>query len=175
MTTPTARFGRSLVVAAALGIMLAACGGDTEDAQSAGAAESGSVVSTATVDDVKVFVDAEVRSLYTADVEQGGEILCVDACASFWEPVPADEQQAQTASNELGANFGVIQRPDGDRQLTYEGLPLYTFAEEGPGDLTGDGFTDDFQGTHFEWQAAQAEGSADATPAPDDSGGGYGY
>jgi predicted lipoprotein with Yx(FWY)xxD motif len=174
MTTSTTRIGHSLMATAAVGILLAACGGGTEEGQSAGVASSGSIVSTATVDNVRVFVDAEGRSLYSAEVEESGEILCVDACASFWEPVPADEQEAQTASDEVGADFGVVQRPDGDRQLTYDGLPLYTFAEEGPGELTGDGFTDDFQGTHFEWQVAQADSGTDTPPAPD-SGGGYGY
>ena len=46
-----------------------------------------------------------------------------------------------------------------------------------PAVVPGDGFVDDFQGTHFEWNAARAEGaSADSPPAtPDGGGGGYGY
>ena len=53
-----------------------------------------------------------------------------------------------------------MKRPDGNEQLTFDGLPLYTFAEEGAGKLDGDGFADDFQGTHFEWKAARTSGSS---------------
>jgi predicted lipoprotein with Yx(FWY)xxD motif len=49
---------------------------------------------------------------------------------------------------------GVVERPEGDEQLTFNGLPLYTFTQEEAGRLDGDGFVDDFQGTQFEWAAA---------------------
>jgi hypothetical protein len=44
-------------------------------------------------------------------------------------------------------------------------VPLYSFTDEEPGRLDGDGFVDDFQGTHFEWAAATtgaATGSSSA-------------
>jgi hypothetical protein len=37
----------------------------------------------------------------------------------------------------LDANFGVVKRPDGQRQLTFDGPPLYTFADEGAGKARG--------------------------------------
>ena len=48
----------------------------------------------------------------------------------------------------------MVKRPDGTDQLTFNRLPLYRFTEEGAGQLEGDGFVDDFDGTHFEWAAA---------------------
>ena len=42
--------------------------------------------------------------------------------------------------------------------MTTNGRPLYTFAEDSPGKSTGDGFTDDFDGVHFEWHVVLAGG-----------------
>ena len=48
--------------------------------------------------------------------------------------------------------LGSIKRPEGGRQVTYHGRPLYTFVEDhGPGKANGEGFKD--VGT---WHAAPA-------------------
>jgi predicted lipoprotein with Yx(FWY)xxD motif len=164
--------------AASLGI--AACGGgDDEESASAASASGGSgIVSIASVDGTDVLADSGGRTLYTAEVEKDGNILCVDACTSFWEPVLASPDQAESAATDIDADLGVVDRPDGDRQLTFNGLPLYTFTEEDAGQLEGDGFVDDFQGTHFEWAAAttgSGSGSSGSEPPSDSSDGGYGY
>jgi hypothetical protein len=45
-----------------------------------------------------------------------------------------------------------------------------------PAKLEGDGFVDDFQGTHFEWKAAQPSGgSSSSGSSHNSSGGGYDY
>jgi predicted lipoprotein with Yx(FWY)xxD motif len=164
--------------AAALGVV--GCGG-SEGEENAGAGAAGAsagIVSVASVDGTDVLADSEGRTLYTAAVEQGGKILCVDACTSFWEPVLASPDDAEPAAAELDADLGVVDRPEGGQQLTFNGLPLYTFVEEDAGQLEGDGFVDDFQGTHFEWEAARANGGSGSSgsSAPSDSpGGGDGY
>jgi predicted lipoprotein with Yx(FWY)xxD motif len=144
-----------LSVALAVGaaaVVLAACGDGADDGN-ATAADLG-LVSVENVDGTNVLADADGRTLYTADVERG-KIRCSGACISFWEPVEASANEAESASAELGLDLGVVDRPfDGGRQLTFNGLPLYSFTEEGPGRLEGDGFEDDFKGTHFEWAAA---------------------
>jgi predicted lipoprotein with Yx(FWY)xxD motif len=165
----------SLTVAlaiAAAALVLAACGGgDDGDEGDATAADAGtSIVSVDSVDGTDVLVDSEGRTLYTADVEKGGRILCIDACTSFWDPTEASESEAQAASTDLDLDLGTVRRPDEGRQLTFEGLPLYTFTEEEPGQLDGDGFVDDFQGTHFEWEAASTgagTGSSGSEPSND--------
>ena len=49
--------------------------------------------------------------------------------------------------------------------MTLDGAPLYTFAEDGgPGKLTGDGFSDQFDGMSFDWHADLPGGST-ARPA----------
>jgi predicted lipoprotein with Yx(FWY)xxD motif len=161
----------TLLIGAALGV--AACGSDDDTGATAAGASSG-LVSVATVDGADVLADSSGKTLYTATVEKGGKILCVDACTSFWEPILASSSDAEQAAGETDAKLGVVERPDGQSQLTVDGLPLYTFTEESAGQLEGDGFTDDFQGTHFEWEAARTSGGAPA-PSNDDPGGVYGY
>jgi predicted lipoprotein with Yx(FWY)xxD motif len=147
-----------VIGAAALGVV--GCGSDDEESAGASAASaSAGIVSVASVDGTDVLADSEGRTLYTAPVEEA-EILCVDACTSFWDPVAASPDAADSAAAELDADLGVVGRPDGDQQLTLGGLPLYTFTEEAPGRLEGDGFVDDFQGTRFEWEAARAAGGS---------------
>jgi predicted lipoprotein with Yx(FWY)xxD motif len=160
-----------ILLIGALGI--AACGSDDNSGASSAAA-SGGLVSVANVDGTDVLADSAGKTLYTAPVEKGGKILCVDACTSFWDPVLGTSAEADKAAGELDADLGVVKRPDGEQQLTFDGLPLYTFTEEDAGALDGDGFVDDFQGTHFEWQAARTSGGSPSSSG-DSSGGGYGY
>jgi predicted lipoprotein with Yx(FWY)xxD motif len=161
----------------ALGLALSACGdeeGDeTADSGAAASDAAGGLVSVQSVDGMDVLVDAEGRTLYTAMVERDGGILCVDACTSFWDPVLASDSEASSAASDLGLDLGLVDRPGGERQLTLDRVPLYSFTDEGPGQLEGDGFVDDFQGTRFEWEAASAgdaEGSTDPDPAGESSG-----
>jgi predicted lipoprotein with Yx(FWY)xxD motif len=159
------------VVLAIAAFLVAGCGGDDDDQESAAAAASAGIVSIETVDGTDVLADAQGRTLYTADVEKGGKIMCVGACTSFWAPLIASADEAEAAASELEADISVLRRPEGSRQLTFDGLPLYTFTEEAAGELTGDGFVDDFEGTRFEWQAARTDGGS----APTNQDGGYGY
>ena len=166
------RHSASVVLAiGAAALALAACGGD-EDSTDLTAADGGAGAGIVSIQDVAgmdVLVDAEGRTLYTAEVERGGRILCTDGCTSFWEPVAATGNEARSASADLDVDLGVVDRPDGDRQLTFDGLPLYIFTEEDPGQLDGDGFVDDFEGTRFEWEAASVGGASG--PSPSDSSG----
>jgi predicted lipoprotein with Yx(FWY)xxD motif len=168
-----------LTVALAVGaaaLVLAACGGgDSDDNGNTTAAESGAgsdLVSVEDVDGTNVLTDSEGRTLYTADVENG-KIRCTGACTSFWKPVEASADEAESASADLDLDLGVVDRPGGGRQLTYKGLPLYSFTEEGPGQLDGDGFVDDFDGTRFEWAAATTGGGSGSTGSEPSSGSPY--
>jgi predicted lipoprotein with Yx(FWY)xxD motif len=148
-------------------ILLAACGGGDGDGGNATAADTSSgIVSVQSVDGTDVLVDSEGRTLYTAEVEQD-RILCTGACTSFWEPLGGSASEAESASADLELDLGVVSRPDGGEQLTFEGLPLYSFTEEDPGQLEGDGFVDDFEGTRFEWAAATTTGSGSGPTGSD--------
>jgi predicted lipoprotein with Yx(FWY)xxD motif len=170
---------KSVLAIGAVGLAVAGCGGGDEEeaAGGGGAASAGAaIVSVAGVDGTDVLTDSEGRTLYTAEVEKDGNILCVDACTSFWAPVAASAAEAETAAADLDMDLGVVDRPEGEQQLTLDGVPLYTFTEEGAGQLDGDGFTDDFQGTEFVWEAATAGSDSSGSTAPsDDSSNPYGY
>jgi predicted lipoprotein with Yx(FWY)xxD motif len=160
-------FRYSLTAAFAVGaaaLLLAACGGGDDNGDATAANAGSGLVSVQDLDGKNVLVDADGQALYTADVEKAG-IRCTDGCTSFWEPLAASANEAKSASSDLDLDLGVVKRPDGESQLTFKGLPVYSFTEEGPGQLDGDGFVDDFQGTHFEWAAA----TTGASSAPSDS------
>jgi predicted lipoprotein with Yx(FWY)xxD motif len=160
----------SVTGALAIGVaalVLAACGGSDGggDSGNGGAATGGSgVVSIQSVDGTNVLADSGGQTLYTAEVEKG-RIRCTGACTSFWDPVGASAKQSKSASADLDLDLGVVKRPDGADQLTFKGLPLYSFTQEGAGQLDGDGFVDDFDGTHFEWAAATT-GAGSASTGP---------
>jgi predicted lipoprotein with Yx(FWY)xxD motif len=179
--TASGRAGRWTVlvaIVAAVALGLAACGGDDDDGDSASASGGGTAsaggVSAESVDGTDVLVDSDGQVLYSADEEKGGDVLCVRSCTSIWKPVPASEGTGAASDLDLGD----VDRPDGEKQLTYAGAPLYTFTEEGSGELKGDGLTDSFDGDQFTWHAATtsaAAGSATDDEESSDSSGGGGY
>ena len=116
-------------------------------------------MSIQSVDGTNVLADSKGRTLYSANVEKG-RIHCTGTCTSFWAPVDASAKQSKSASADLNLGLGVVKRPDGTDQLTLNKLPLYRFTQEGAGQLDGNGFADDFEGTHFKWAAATTSASS---------------
>jgi len=168
---------------AAATAILAACGSSGSSGSSGAGGSSGtasggaaSTVAVKQVDGVgAVLVDSSGRALYSPDEEASGQVLCTGACTSFWMPLAAAGTPTATAG---GPQLAVIDRPDGTKQVTADGRPLYTFAEDSPGQVKGNGFSDAFGSQHFTWHAILASGTAaSGTPAASSSGGdtGYGY
>jgi predicted lipoprotein with Yx(FWY)xxD motif len=159
------------VVALGAGLVLVGCAnnsGDTGDSGPAGG-PSDATISVMDVPGVgPSLVNSSGLTLYFADAETGGNIRCVDSCVRFWIPLTVPDGGSPTKDAAVTGTVDVITRPDGARQVTYDSKPLYTFAQDnGPGQATGDGFTDDFNGTSFMWHAATVTGAA---PAPSSSG-----
>ena len=166
------------VVAGALA--LTACGSDDDDSDataSAPSADPSHSVSVTSIDGVgDVLVDQDGMALYTSEEEADGSVLCVDECEEFWFPLEADD--GATAAEPGSVELGVVSRPDGTDQVTADGAPLYTFAEDSPGEVTGDGFSDTFGGQEFTWHVALADGGSGAPSdddTQDDEGGGLDY
>jgi predicted lipoprotein with Yx(FWY)xxD motif len=135
-------------VAAAAGIMLAACGSSTatKTASSGGTTPGGTQpVSVKQVDGV-------------------------GSCTSFWTSAGAG---AGSPTPMQGVTtLGVVDRPDGTKQLTDNGKPLYTFKEDSPGNVKGDNFSDDFGGQHFTWHVVRTQPTPTAPSGPTVGGGG---
>ena len=52
-----------------------------------------------------------------------------------------------SAAAALHGKLGLVSRPDGARQVTFRGRPLYRFTQDpSPGVVTGNGFADSFGG-----------------------------
>jgi predicted lipoprotein with Yx(FWY)xxD motif len=178
--SPPARLTIFAVGVAAMTI-LAACGGDspTSSAPAGGADASGAVVRThAGPDGPMILVDSMGKTLYASDQEgPGDDIQCTGSCLGFWFPLTATSGNPRGVGVPAG-KLGTLKRPDnGQTQVTFDGKPLYTFKLDTSAGMTkGDGFTDDFDGTTFDWHAATVDGlSTDAPDTGGTGGGGYGY
>jgi predicted lipoprotein with Yx(FWY)xxD motif len=148
-----------LVPAVVASLALAACGSSSSGTGSSSRATIGGMVIT----------NAQGMTLYSLSAEHGGKFLCTStSCTQVWHPLSG---AAGTPSG-VGS-LGTVARPDGTQQVTYKGMPLYTFAQDQrPGDAKGQGFKD--VGT---WSAVTV-GAAAAPAAPSTStqtSGRYGY
>jgi predicted lipoprotein with Yx(FWY)xxD motif len=158
-----------VVVAAAA--LLAACGGGGGGGGAATAATnaSGKTVSVQQVGDAgRVLVDSDGQALYASDQEANGKVMCTGACNSFWEPLTVKGGAPQDSS--VPGMLATVKRPDGGTQLTYNGMPLYSFTQEGPGEVTGDGFKDAFDGQQFTWNVISVGGSGGSSSSSGGSG-----
>jgi predicted lipoprotein with Yx(FWY)xxD motif len=147
-------------------LVLAACGGGGGEGSPTRASTTGATTTVAVkrVDGIgRVLVDAAGKALYSSDQEAGGKVRCTGGCTSFWEPLTV---RSGTPDPVPGAGeLDVVTRPDGARQVTANGKPLYSFSEDAPGQGTGNGFSDDFGGRHFTWNAVLAGAERAGTPA----------
>jgi predicted lipoprotein with Yx(FWY)xxD motif len=115
--------------------------------------------------DTSILVNRKGFTLYSLSAETHGRFICTDkVCLSLWKPLVVSRGTKPTGASKLAT----IGRPDGRMQVTYRGLPLYSFVEDGkPGDTKGNGFKD--VGT---WRVATL--GATKAPPPPPSGGYYG-
>jgi predicted lipoprotein with Yx(FWY)xxD motif len=176
------KFATITIPALAAGVLLAACGSSssksttTETQSRPSGSSGGSSVTVKTASNAAVggtvLVNAEGMTLYSLSAEQNGRFICsTSACEAVWHPLIA------TSGTPSGVeSLGTVKRPNGAEQVTFKGMPLYTFAQDAkPGDAKGEGVKD--VGT---WNAVMATSSSGAASAPTtttttSSGGGYGY
>lgn len=147
-----------LTIFVATGLGLTACGSDDNAAEPSptaavttpDSAPSGdaSAVSDTTVSDTttvklatteslgEYLVDAEGRTLYLFDQDEGTTTACTGGCADNWPPIVADGTPTGgdgVDASQLGTADGIL-----PNQVTYFGHLLYYFAgDQVPGDTNG--------------------------------------
>jgi len=157
----------------ALAVVLSACGSSNGNGSSSSKSPSAAsqTISTTQVGGVgKVLVDASGMALYTPAGETAGNVRCTGACAAIWKPLRPGTGTPRAAGD--AGKIGVITRPDGTKQVTAAGKPLYTFVQDSPGAVNGNGASDAFGGKHFTWHVVKSGGAPATASAP--SAGGYG-
>jgi predicted lipoprotein with Yx(FWY)xxD motif len=120
-----------------------------------------------------VLVDSAGMTLYSLSAEHGGKFICTSsACESLWHPLVAAGGSPSGAES-----LGTVKRPNGEEQVTYKGMPLYTFAQDSkPGDAKGQGFKD--VGTWSAVMTSTSSGGAAQSPTgttTSSGSGGYRY
>jgi predicted lipoprotein with Yx(FWY)xxD motif len=162
----------TLAAVALVAIGVAACGGSNNSSDSASAAANttaggSDTVSTKSISGVgTVLVDSQGQALYTNNQDSGMNVACTGSCTAIWVPLMAPSSGQPTSSDQaVQAKLGMV-KSNGSSQVTFGGKPLYSFVQDSPGQVTGNGFTDNFGGTSFTWTVAstgQASPSANGT------------
>jgi predicted lipoprotein with Yx(FWY)xxD motif len=147
----------------AVALAIAACGGTGSSGSTSTTASSAptSPSTTVAVRQVpgvgSVLVDNTGKALYANNLETAGKILCNDpGCNAFWMPLTLHGRPTAAAG---AGKLGVTKRSDGSTQVTANGHPLYTFSEDSPGKVTGNGFQDQFAGHNFTWNLVRTGGT----------------
>lgn len=139
---------------------------------SAPAESASSTLHTASTSLGTILVNGAGMTLYFFDHDTPGATAsaCTGPCISLWPAVTTTS--ATPAVSGVTGTVGTITGPDGARQITLNGLPLYTYAaDKKPGDVTG-------QGVGGIWWVVDAKGAKvtnapAATSAPAQVGSGY--
>lgn len=164
MKLPPSRTAKAIAALCVLGVTATACGSDyasgstTPSAASDGAATpgygkgtdapataapstGGSAVMTSETDLGTVLVDAAGTTLYMFEPDNQGPSVCEGDCIAAW---PALAGPATAGAGVDAALLGTITRADdGTEQVTYNGWPLYHFAQDAAaGDINGQGMND---------------------------------
>jgi predicted lipoprotein with Yx(FWY)xxD motif len=107
----------------------------------------------------KIVVDSKGMTAYyfTKDTPNSGKSACQGPCLQAWPPITTASDTPQ--ASEVTGQLGTITLPDGKKQITVNGMPIYLFAKDTkPGDVSG-------QGVNNVWYVLDAAGTM-ITTAP---------
>lgn len=159
------KFASTAAVLLGAALLLAGCGNSTTPAQSPAATSAATSAAggggyaapassapasspaaattdlkTASTSLGKIVVDSKGMTLYffTKDAKDTTTSACTGACLDAW-PIATTSNATPTVEGVTG-KVGTITSPDGAKQLTLNGMPLYYFAQDTkPGDVNGQG------------------------------------
>jgi predicted lipoprotein with Yx(FWY)xxD motif len=167
--------GGLVLVAAACSSSATTSTTTTRSKSSTAATSSTATVAWARVGSVgTVLVNSSGLTLYRYTPDGTGKSVCTGACASVWPPLTVAAGTTPVAGTGVATGrLGTITRDDGTIQVTYRGMPLYTF--------TGDKSAGQANGQHVgnTWFVVSASsgstGSGTSAPTTTKASGGYGY
>lgn len=108
----------------------------TSSSQNTAPAVNNAVLITKTNSSLGQYLaDPSGKALYTYNSDSSGVSNCTGSCLAAW---PAYQDKGSTTN--LPAGVATIKRTDNSQiQYTYNGMPLYYFVSDQPGQVTGDG------------------------------------
>jgi predicted lipoprotein with Yx(FWY)xxD motif len=164
------RMMKVLIPTLAVTVLISACGSSSsnQSGSAGGTGATSSQASSSAVQAVKtafnsklgatVLVNSQGMTLYHLSAEHSGKFICTSACEHIWHPLVA--KAGGTPTGAVGS-LATVKRPDGTLQVTYKGMPLYTFTHDtAPGQANGQGIKD--VGT---WSAVAVSNAGGATTA----------
>lgn len=151
--------GTSLAV-----LSLTACGG-SDSSGDVPAAGSDIGVSKSSLGSIVVDGKGMTAYVYDEDTAGSGKSACTGECAEEWSAITSasDQPKVDGVTGEVGTINGV----DGAKQVTLEGMPLYTYEDDNDaGDTEG-------QGEDKVWWVVSPAGEKITETADAGAGGGY--
>jgi predicted lipoprotein with Yx(FWY)xxD motif len=118
-----------------------------------------------------ILVSGSGATLYRYDADKPNMPTCTGGCAMAWPPLllPAGTTSVKAGAGVTGV--GSVSLSDGRRQVTYNQMPLYTFASDSGSSVNGQG-VGGFSVVH----PTNTTTTTPTTTTPTtSSGGGYGY
>ncbi|MDQ6900476.1 MAG: hypothetical protein M3072_13395 [Candidatus Dormibacteraeota bacterium] len=114
-----------------------------------------------------VLTDAQGRTLYHFLPEKDGKVSCTADCATTWTPLLVPTSSAPNRAAGLPGTVGVVKRPDGGTQVTYDEWPLYTFSgDKRVGDVAGQGIAGNWFAQTAQTPVDQDNDHDGTTPPP---------
>ena len=98
------------------------------------AAQEGTEVIAAGSEYGDMLYGADKQAIYIFEDDDKGKSNCYDECAEAWPPVYT-EGEPQAGDGVRQGLLGTTKRRDGTLQVTYDGQPLYFYANEKPGEV----------------------------------------
>lgn len=84
-----------------------------------------------------ILTDANGKTLYFFAIDANGTSGCTGGCELAWPVYYAGNETAPTGV--IATDIATITRADGKKQTTYKGWPLYYYAADAKGEVSGDG------------------------------------
>jgi predicted lipoprotein with Yx(FWY)xxD motif len=117
----------------------------------------------------KILTDSQGRTVYLFEKDTGNTSTCSGECAVDWPPVTS-KGKPMVGKGLTASKVGTTKRSDGSQQVTYNGHPLYLFAQDhNAGDVNGQGIN----AFGALWYVVSPAGAEITTQSS--SGGGNGY